>query len=60
MFPAAPVSPCIRQCALDEYGYCVGCYRTMDEIVRWSDMSPDEQWAVLRRVAGGRPAGRGR
>jgi predicted Fe-S protein YdhL (DUF1289 family) len=32
----------------------------MDEIVRWSDMSADERWAVLRRVAAARPAKRGR
>jgi predicted Fe-S protein YdhL (DUF1289 family) len=57
---AAPVSPCIKQCSLDAHGYCAGCYRTIDEIVRWCSMSPEEQWAVLRRVAGGRPAERGR
>jgi len=32
----------------------------MDEITRWGAMSPDEQWEVLHRVAGGRPAERRR
>jgi predicted Fe-S protein YdhL (DUF1289 family) len=32
----------------------------MEEIVRWSSMSVDEQWAVLHRVAGAQPSGRER
>jgi uncharacterized protein len=47
-----PQSPCVNLCSLDDaYGYCVGCYRTMDEIARWGSMSPAERWAVLRRTA---------
>jgi predicted Fe-S protein YdhL (DUF1289 family) len=47
-----PESPCVNLCSLDDaYGYCVGCYRTMDEIAGWGSMSAAERWAVLRRVA---------
>ncbi|MDM7458620.1 MAG: DUF1289 domain-containing protein [Paracoccus sp. (in: a-proteobacteria)] len=45
-------SPCIRRCALDAAGQiCTGCLRTVDEITRWSSMSPAEQDRVLARLA---------
>ncbi len=43
-----PDSPCIRQCCLDEQDICVGCYRTLDEIVRWSACS-DEQKIEIKK-----------
>jgi predicted Fe-S protein YdhL (DUF1289 family) len=30
---------------------CAGCWRTLDEIARWSEMTEDEQVAVLAAVA---------
>jgi predicted Fe-S protein YdhL (DUF1289 family) len=27
-------------------GYCLGCFRTLDEIARWSSLSEDEQRAI--------------
>jgi predicted Fe-S protein YdhL (DUF1289 family) len=27
-------------------GYCLGCFRTLDEIARWSSLSDDEQCAI--------------
>jgi predicted Fe-S protein YdhL (DUF1289 family) len=27
-------------------GYCLGCFRTLDEIARWSSLSDDEQTAI--------------
>jgi hypothetical protein len=37
-------SPCIGVCSIDEAsGYCQGCYRTVDEIKGWWDMSSPEQ-----------------
>jgi predicted Fe-S protein YdhL (DUF1289 family) len=27
-------------------GYCLGCFRTLDEIARWSSLSDDEQDAI--------------
>jgi predicted Fe-S protein YdhL (DUF1289 family) len=32
-------------------GYCIGCWRTIDEIAAWSRLSDDEKRAVLARVA---------
>jgi uncharacterized protein len=31
-------------------GLCRGCYRTIEEIARWSTMTNAEQRAVLREV----------
>jgi predicted Fe-S protein YdhL (DUF1289 family) len=46
-----PESPCVKICILDPQGYCIGCYRTIDEIARWRDLAIAEQRAVLRLVA---------
>ena len=52
MSAVEPQSPCVNLCSLDDaYGYCVGCYRTMDEIACRGSMDPAERRAVLRRVA---------
>jgi len=41
-------SPCISVCAMDDLsGFCLGCYRTVDEIKTWWDMGPDEQKNLL-------------
>jgi predicted Fe-S protein YdhL (DUF1289 family) len=39
-------------------GWCVGCYRTLDEIAEWSILDATERravWASLRRRAGRLP-----
>ncbi len=43
-------SPCVKNCILDEYGYCAGCYRTMDEIMAWPEMRETERQAVMVRI----------
>lgn len=41
-------SPCIGICAMsEETGYCLGCYRTIDEIRNWWDMSNVERKATI-------------
>ena len=41
-------SPCIRVCTMDpERDVCLGCCRTLDEILRWSGMSEAERDAVM-------------
>ncbi len=41
-------SPCISVCAIDDLsGLCQGCYRTIDEIKGWWDMSQGEQTDLL-------------
>jgi uncharacterized protein len=41
-------SPCINICTLDPAGrYCVGCYRTLDEIAAWSRLDAAAKRAVI-------------
>lgn len=48
--PGYPDSPCIDICTLDARNVCVGCKRTLQEIIDWSAMSADEQWHVVRQL----------
>ena len=41
------LSPCIRNCCLDENDVCCGCKRTLHEIVNWSQYSREEKLAKL-------------
>ena len=41
-------SPCKKICMiLPRTGTCVGCFRTMDEIARWSTMTPEARAEVM-------------
>ena len=52
-----PASPCIDVCRLDKgYAYCIGCQRTIEEITRWSAMSPTEKRTVLAALPARRAA----
>jgi len=54
---AAPVieSPCTRVCTLDPAsGLCLGCGRSLDEIVRWTQMTETERERVVAE-RGARP-----
>ena len=51
-----PASLCIKVCVLDATARCTGCGRTIDEIARWAQMSAQEQWAVVARLASERLA----
>ncbi len=44
-----PASPCIRQCCLDEQDICVGCFRTINEIIHWSASSNAEKIQIIER-----------
>jgi uncharacterized protein len=53
MYPLPPVdplaSPCVRNCCLDERDVCMGCGRSLDEIVAWGTASDEEKAATLAR-----------
>jgi len=41
-------SPCVKICIIHpETQLCLGCKRSIDEISRWSDMTPDQRRAVI-------------
>lgn len=45
-------SPCVRECVLDlETRICKGCRRTLREIERWIDFTPQERNAIRARLA---------
>lgn len=43
-------SPCVRICQIKSMGTCIGCYRSLDEIARWSQYSDDDKLQVLNKV----------
>ncbi|MGB2833290.1 MAG: DUF1289 domain-containing protein [Methylotenera sp.] len=44
-------SPCVGVCTLDETtGFCLGCYRSADEIKNWWDKTNAEKIAVLKQL----------
>ena len=57
---ASPVpSPCVSLCKMDmERRYCLGCLRTIAEIVAWCTADDDYKRARLGRAAPSRAAGR--
>lgn len=48
--PTQIESPCVRNCCLNEHDICVGCYRSLDEILRWSKVSEDERSRILKNT----------
>jgi len=46
-------SPCRGICKIDEPSQlCEGCYRSIDEITRWSRMTDDQKLATLSACLG--------
>jgi len=41
-------SPCLKVCLMNpDTELCRGCFRTLDEIARWSSMSEEEREKIL-------------
>jgi predicted Fe-S protein YdhL (DUF1289 family) len=54
-------SPCVKLCVLHpEARVCLGCHRTVDEIARWSRMTPEERRAVMEALPARKPVDRRR
>lgn len=47
-------TPCRNLCTLDARKICVGCGRTVDEIVRWRGMTDAQRRAVMERLESAR------
>lgn len=46
-----PLSPCINLCRMDDDDrYCLGCFRTLDEIAAWSDLDEKEKELVWQKL----------
>ncbi len=49
---AAVASPCTSVCTIDRAtGLCSGCYRTLDEIAGWIDLSAEQKRMLLATLA---------
>jgi uncharacterized protein len=40
-------SPCVRNCCLDDNDICLGCFRSLSEILRWSEAKEDDKKEIL-------------
>jgi len=43
-------SPCVRNCCLDKQDICIGCGRTVNEIMQWQGADENEKQAILKRA----------
>ncbi|MBO9621161.1 MAG: DUF1289 domain-containing protein [Sphingomonas sp.] len=50
--PAGPIaSPCVNLCRIDPAtGWCLGCARTIDEIVRWASTTAADRESVMTEL----------
>lgn len=44
--PTVP-SPCVNNCCLDQDDICLGCFRSIDEILKWSNASNDQRYEII-------------
>ena len=43
-----PDSPCKKVCVIHpEFGLCLGCFRTAEEVTRWAKFSPEKRRELL-------------
>ncbi|WP_250654932.1 DUF1289 domain-containing protein [Alkalimarinus coralli] len=40
-------NPCVRNCCLDEQDICLGCFRSLDEILAWRKLTEEQRRAVM-------------
>lgn len=41
-------SPCVRNCCLNEDDVCMGCFRTIAEIIEWGQANSVERNSILQ------------
>ncbi len=47
--PTDVASPCVRNCCLDDDDVCLGCGRTIQEILAWQQGSDSERREIIVR-----------
>lgn len=51
-----PDSPCVKICVIDDATeLCVGCRRTIEEIMAWPRATAEEKSAILAAIEARRP-----
>ena len=59
--PVEPiVSPCVNICRIGKDRLCEGCRRTIDEVARWTSITPAERDRIMaelpsRQIASSQP-----
>ena len=54
-------SPCVKICVVHrEARLCIGCYRSLDEIAQWSQMTDEHRDRVKSELAERKPQLRGK
>jgi predicted Fe-S protein YdhL (DUF1289 family) len=48
--PEPTPSPCVRMCTLNQTDECVGCGRTLEDIMGWTKMSEPQRAACVARA----------
>lgn len=43
-------SPCVRNCCLDSDNICLGCFRSLDEILLWHDSDAEQKRQILAQA----------
>jgi len=43
-------SPCVRNCCLDRDDICLGCSRSVDEVIEWGSASAERKLEILANV----------
>ncbi|UXY53202.1 DUF1289 domain-containing protein [Pseudomonas tohonis] len=49
--PDPRASPCIRRCCLDDTDVCVGCGRTLGEILEWNEAGDERRRQIREQAA---------
>ncbi|CAI3946315.1 MAG: DUF1289 domain-containing protein [Alteromonas macleodii] len=44
------ISPCVALCKLTEEDICIGCKRTIEEIINWRTYTDNQKKAVFTRL----------
>lgn len=50
----------MRNCCLDQDDVCLGCARSLDEILRWSKLSNPERQLIMNQLEARRLSRQGR
>ena len=43
-------SPCINICELNQANICTGCYRSIDEIMDWRELSNEVKEVIIEKA----------
>jgi predicted Fe-S protein YdhL (DUF1289 family) len=44
------LSPCVRNCCLNEDEICLGCFRSLSEITGWHQADDQQRLVILKTV----------